>query len=330
MKIETDDLAGDLLAALERDTNTDGLRYAAAPEPLGHGFWATLLTFRLENVPPEFAGELVAKIAPSRGPGEREAIVQGAVAAAGFPAPPVLAAGSGPRLQDGSYMVMPRVAGAPPLADVDAKALVQGLPFLVRRLPRLLASLSTQLHLLDPSALRSQLTARPDWPLDLDDLIRDIETAGEATDDAELARATRTVLRARPLTDSDVICHGDFHPLNVVIDDDGNATVLDWTAARLAPPAFDVSFTAFLLANPPIAIEGVLGKPLRAAARWVSRQFVHHYRTATPHPIDAADLAWFTKLHALRILFDVTEGRVGEHHPFVLLSETARRMVCES
>jgi aminoglycoside phosphotransferase (APT) family kinase protein len=287
------------------------------------------LTFSLDNAPPEFEGQLVAKIAPTRGPGEREAIVQGAVAAAGYPAPPVLAGGAGPRVQDGSYMVMPRVAGAPPLGNVDAKALVQALPFLVRRLPRLLASLATHLHRLDPGPLRSQLTARRDWPLDINDLIRDIETAGEASDDAPLARATRSVLRSRPPTGSDVICHGDFHPLNVVIDETGNATVLDWTAARLAPPAFDVSFTALLLANPPIAMEGVVGKPLRAAGRWVSRQFVHHYQSATSQHIDAAELAWFTKLHALRILFDVTEGRVGEHHPFVLLSETARRMVCE-
>lgn len=330
MKIATGDLAASLLSALERDTSTRELRYAQAPEPLGHGFWATLVTFRLENPPPEFAGQLVAKIAPTRSPGEREAIVQATVAVAGYPAPAVLAAGAGPRVQDGSYMVMPRIAGAPPLGDVDAKALVQGLPFLVRRLPRLLASLATQLHQLDPGPLRSQLTAKPEWPLGLDDLIRDIETAGEASDDADLARATRSVLRSRPPMAGDVICHGDFHPLNVVIDNVGNATVLDWTAARLAPPAFDVSFTALLLGNPPIAIEGVLGKPLRAAARWVSRQFVHHYQAATPQRIDVAELDWFTKLHSLRILFDVTEGRVGEHHPFVLLSETARRMVCES
>jgi len=67
--------------------------------------------------------------------------------------------------------------------------------------------------------------------------------------------------------------------------------------------------------------------PLRAAARWVSRRFVSQYQKAAPQNFNDIELAWFTKLHALRILFDVTEGRVGEHHPFVLLMETAKRLV---
>jgi aminoglycoside phosphotransferase (APT) family kinase protein len=232
-------------------------------------------------------------------------------------------------VEDGSYMVMPRVPGAPPLADVDAKALVRALPFLLRRLPTLLAELAAQLHALDANPLRAQLAAEPEWPLDLEDLLADFESAAETTNDAGLAEATRRVLRSRPATGRDAICHGDFHPLNVVIDDAGNATVLDWTAARLAPPAFDVTFTALLLANPPIAIGGALGKPLQAAARVVSRRFVNEYRRLAPQPVSDGELAWFTKLHALRILFDVGEGRVGDHHPFVMLSATAARIVQE-
>jgi hypothetical protein len=49
---------------------------------------------------------------------------------------------------------------------------------------------------------------------------------------------------------------------------------VDWTAARLGPPAFDVAFTALLLAHPPIQVGPALQRPLQLAGRWLARRFV--------------------------------------------------------
>src|SRR4051794_12973996 len=103
------------------------MTYAVEPATLGGGFWADIFTFRLSGAPPELAGELVAKVAPSRSHGEREALVQAAVVAQGYPAPPVLASGMGPR-GDSWYFVMPRAEGAPPLSAASAGALVRAVP----------------------------------------------------------------------------------------------------------------------------------------------------------------------------------------------------------
>jgi aminoglycoside phosphotransferase (APT) family kinase protein len=315
-----------LLAALRRDTGHDDLSYVAEPAPIGGGFWAEILTFRLDPTTPPLVGELVAKVAPSRRHGEREALVQAAVAERGYPAPPILARGLGPRA-DGCYFVMPRIEGAPPLSAAAASALVRAVPSLALHLPGLLADLAVRLHHLDPASLRQELTARPGWPVDIDDLVADIATAADGLADLQLADAIGALLAARPQREShSVICHGDFHPLNIIVGPAG-PTVVDWTAARLGPPAFDVAFTALLLAHPPIEVGPALRRPLHLAGRWLARRFVARYRRrarAAGSDLPAEELLWYTQLHAARILIDVAErGDAANGHPYAMLTGTA-------
>jgi aminoglycoside phosphotransferase (APT) family kinase protein len=328
MELET--TAG-LLAAMRRDSGLDDLTYAIEPTPVGGGFWAEILAFRLAGATPPFAGDLVAKIMPSRLLGDREALVQAAVADQGYPAPQVLVHGTGPRNEDGCYFVMPRVDGAPPLAAVNAAALIRSVPSLALRLPTTLAELAARLHSLDPAPLRAALAAEPGWPIDVNDLVADITAAAARAGDAELANAIRTMLAARPQSKSrDVICHGDFHPLNIISGPAG-ATVLDWTAARLGPPAFDVAFTALLLAHPPIQVGPALARPLNVAGRWLARRFVTGYRRRARWDLPREELSWYTQLHSARILLDVAErGDAATDHPFAMLTEPARHLLVGS
>ncbi len=317
-----------MLDALRRDTGIPELGYTTEPAPLGHGFWAEILTFRLDGGPPSLAGELVAKIAPSGSHGEREAVVQAAVAAQGYPAPLVVARGIGPRPDDGCYFVMPRAQGAPPLADVAPGALARAVPALAVRLPALLADLAARLHRLEPEPLRAQLLSQPAWPVDVDDLVANIADARERLSDPAIAAAIGSLLDARPRHESrPVICHGDFHPLNVVVGPAGAVVVVDWTAARLAPPAFDVAYTALLLAHPPIDVGSALRRPLQLAGRWLARRFVSAYRQrarSTDIALPPEELSWYTRLHAARIIVDVAER--GDHnggHPYALMLKPA-------
>jgi aminoglycoside phosphotransferase (APT) family kinase protein len=319
-----------LLEALRRDIGVADLNYGAEPVRLGGGFWAEILVFRLDGATPPFAGDLVAKIMPSCLHGEREALVQSAVSERGYPAPTVLAYGAGPQRADGCYFVMPRVEGAPPLSAVTPSALIRSVPSLALRLPNLLAELAVRLHQLDPAPLRTALASQAGWPVDVDDLVTDLATAAEQLADAELGDAIRTLLAHRPEPESrNVICHGDFHPLNIIVGPSG-ATVVDWTGARLGPPAFDVAFTALLLAHPPIEVSPTLAYPLGLAGRWLARRFVAGYRRqarAAGWELSAAEFSWYTRLHAARILVDVAEHRASQGHPFSLLAGPARELL---
>ena len=138
---------------------------------------------------------------PSRLLGDREALVQAAVADQGYPAPQVLVRGTGPRNADGCYFVMPRVDGAPPLAAVNAAALARSVPSLALRLPRNARRLAVRLHSLDPAPLAPGWQAEPGWPIDVDDLVADITAAADRVADTELTNAIRTMLAATARTD---------------------------------------------------------------------------------------------------------------------------------
>ena len=109
-------------------------------------------------------------------------------------------------------------------------------------------------------------------------LFADAANGGVAVDDLLDQPATQPHTLARPdlvggasagrppSVSTTVICHGDLHPFNLLVDDNGDVTVVDWTAAIRAEPAYDVAFTAMLLANPPLDAP-VPSSPLRPLGR---------------------------------------------------------------
>jgi spectinomycin phosphotransferase len=60
-----------------------------------------------------------------------------------------------------------------------------------------------------------------------------------AADRAE--RLGRVVAGVRPRL---VLCHGDIHPANLLVDDEGRLAVLDWDGLMLAPKERDLIFAA--------------------------------------------------------------------------------------
>lgn len=126
-----------------------------------------------------------------------------------------------------------------------------------------------------------------------------------------------------------MICHGDLHPFNLLVVDDGDVTVIDWTAAIRAEPAYDVAFTAMLLGNPPLDAPGPLGAVIHWVGGRLARRFVNRYRTIAPAN-DLGALDWYRALHGTRILIEVAslEAKHGPGvggHPFGTLIPAATK-----
>jgi len=123
-----------------------------------------------------------------------------------------------------------------------------------------------------------------------------------------------------------VVCHGDLHPFNLLLDG-VRISVVDWTGALVAPPAYDVAFTRLLLRYPPLAAPPALRPLIGAGARALARRFVHRYHHANP-TADLTNLDWYTGLHATRVLIDLaTWHRTGDaratNHPWTLIAPGA-------
>src|SRR5918994_1408577 len=129
-------LSTSLLGVLRRVTGDAQLAYESDPVPLTGGFWAELVTFRLADPPPGWAGPLVARVMPDAATAAKETVFQADIADQGFATPRVLASGGPADGVDGrAFMVMTLADGHPLLAGLDGIGALAKLPSLARRLP---------------------------------------------------------------------------------------------------------------------------------------------------------------------------------------------------
>jgi len=314
----------DLVLGVLRDrTGRPDLDYAVPPVPLRGGFWAELFSMRLADPPPELAGDLVVRVMPDALAARRETIVQSVVVAQGFPAPAIRFAAEADSPVGRAFMVMERAPGVPLLGGLAATAVIAHLPRLARRLPVLLADAAAELHAIDPAPVRHGLTAAgPAAVTDVSELLRTLTATAEDLGHPDLTGAGRRLRELRPAPGDEVVCHGDLHPFNVLVDGE-RVTVIDWTAARIAEPAYDLAFTWLLLADPPLDLPGALRPPIHVAAAIAARGFLRRYRHRTRTAIPDASLRWHVGLHCLRALVEVAgwirAGELGTHlgHPWL-------------
>lgn len=115
------------------------------------------------------------------------------------------------------------------------------------------------------------------------------------------------------LPDGDRLCHGDFHPGQMMVEG-GEGVVLDWATAKRGDPLFDHALTCVILrmGRPP---PGTSAQPQALATvgrRLLTTSYMRSYRAAATFPIDATRLrSWEVVCLALRL----AAGLPGEARP---------------
>jgi len=240
----------------------------------------------------------------------RERATQNAVAALGYPVPRVLLASADRGPLGAGFLVMERAAGRPLLAT--------------RRpgMGRLLAETHARLHGLNAEALLRALDDEgraAGWTFDRDAvrfeshlaaLDRRIQAAGLAG----LADGMRWLRTRQPAERSArVICHGDFHPQNLLVEDGRATAVLDWPNVVVAAPEYDVAATRVILTQTPLSVLAmpVALRPLVAAGRrLLAARYVAVYRRL--RPLDRTRLPYFEAAGCMRGLVRAGEARGAE------------------
>ncbi len=307
------------------------VRYHSPPTRLTGGFWAAIYTFELDDPPAAWRGGLVLRVMPDPDVAARETVVQRELAYQGYRTPVVLVSGCDDAL-GGTFMIMPRAPGRPPLGALQfGRALVE-LPRTLRHLPELLATAARELHAIDPGATRDALTEAgiDTHRLGAHPYLATITRAAQTVSDGfdEFAEWFRQ--HDRP-SDDVVVCHGDLHPFNLLVTADGHVTVLDWSNANLATRELDIGFTAALLRCAPIRVPTPFRGAIRRITNHLAERFISAY--AASASLDRDSLRRFEALQYARCLAEVAIGRstpgagVGPDHPFEVSAAAMTRQL---
>ena len=258
---------------------------AALGPPLARGWTAEIYPFGPDRV---------LKLLQAGRPqlmAEREASLGDLTRRAGIPAP----AAYGTLEIEGRFgVVFERVDGPTMLEVITAR------PWLVPRLAAQLGALHARVHRapVPPDAGLRRLTDELRRKIGRVTLLSDAERTA-ALDQLSLLERQPGQLR---------LCHGDFHPGNVVLTPRG-LVIIDWNDAMLGPPAADVARTRMLFlhgGDPPL----VRGAKRRAAHTLRTALFalpLHRYHASSG--IDQREVAkWQLPVTAARIL-EVTAHR---------------------
>ncbi len=213
-----------------------------------------------------------------------EAQIARTVHAAGAPAPAV---GEVVDVDGRRGIIYECVDGAPMTRRITSK------PWTLFRCARLLAELHATMH----------TCTVPDLPplrQRLENKIRDAEPLPASWKTAALQALDQ-------LPDDNVLCHGDFHPENVLMSPRG-ATIIDWPDATRGHPLADVARTSLLLRVGGLPPGAALRRLLQSARAAFHAVYLRRYMQL--RPASRSELAaWQLPVAAGRLSEDIPEER---------------------
>jgi aminoglycoside phosphotransferase (APT) family kinase protein len=314
-----DQLLGHLRAGTRSERTADQPSFLEPPVQVRGGFETQIFSFRLTGGPPDLAGPLILRLFAEPGgtsQARREAATQNAVAATGFPVPRVVFPGGDRTIAGRAFNVMERVPGRSML-----DLLMQdhsSAPWIAS----VLAQTHANLHELSGG---HELSGAQ--------LEQGMREAGVRTDQSTLAgrlafleryAADPTMSHLRPALDwlagnrpierdPPALCHGDFHPGNVMVDRGVVTGVIDWTGAVFADAEHDVAITLVLItaAGPMLA-----GGPPPGSFEAFASEYLQAYERR--RALDSSRLAYYRAYRLLRAFARGSARRIPEVSPALL------------
>ena len=311
-------ISDDLIAYLRQTLSRPEIEYAEPPDPLSGGYETLILTFTLTNAPPAYSCPLILRLLQSFSPPRRalrEATVQNGVSALGIPVPRVLAYSGAPLIVGRAFVIMERIAGSSMLQLLGKLS-----PYGIRLLTEM-GKLQVRINQVPVDALHLRLRSNKVRLKTLPDTVRMMEEKIRQHGFDQLMEGMEWV-KANRLDDScsPCLCHGDFHPGNLMVREGRIVAIIDWANAIIGDKEWDIAKTLLVLqAGPFIQIN----KPVDALVGLGRRLVADRYlRTYNKHlKVDYERLDYYRILHAFNAIITATyvtklslEGRLDKHH----------------
>jgi len=190
-------------------------------------------------------------------------------------------------------------------ARVDGPNMAQCMqrsPLSISAYARQLAGLHAELHTISAPDFSSQ-HQRVAWNLERSTMLSE-----------PLKAAVYQTLGKLP--DDDTICHGDFHPENILLAELG-PVIIDWEGCMHGSPAADVAGTCLWIRSALMFGKGFRGWIVRQIGRRFERAYLAEYNRLAPGQLGHLE-AWIAVLAACRLRAD----NRPEHKYLLQLTET--------
>lgn len=308
-QMNTDRIANKLIAYLRNELDDATLTYASPPTQLRGGFETAIYRFQLMGVQEELNKPLVLRLYPEfYGPENAiwESSVQNALAKEGYPVAKAYVTCTDKSILGGAFFIMDFLSGTPMMAAP------------IETIPGILGRAHADLHRIDPGPLIMSLSEQGIGE-DRYRLTRRLDHMQDVADELPWIRDGVNWLLEHwpPEPERLAICHGDFHPLNILVQDGEVTGVLDWPGFLIGDPALDVGNTVLLTTVPFKHLASTVLGPDFAEVDWEmgSRQYLDAYQAQMP--LDCTNVDYYRVRRSINALIEGYRGHQVWQHPAI-------------
>ena len=291
-----------LIGYLSAQTGDPAIDYETPLTQMQGGYETCTYRFKLSGAPQGVSHPLVLRLYPRRyGPDNAlwESTIQSVLADQGYPVACVHWTCTDLSVLGGAFFVMALLPGA----------LMTTVPF--ETIPGMMGTTHAHLHGVDPEPVVRALQERgfDERRYRLGGRMDQLQH--RASEHPWLKEGVEWLVENRPPEPERlVICHGDFHPLNILVQDGKVTGVLDWPGFIVADPVLDIANTITLteisakymlgLKNPETVIQVYLGA----------------YRAQ--RPLDLGALDYYRARRCIHALVEGAEGQQVWRQPGIV------------
>jgi aminoglycoside phosphotransferase (APT) family kinase protein len=288
-------ISDDLIAYLRTQLGSRSIGYDTPLTPMKGGYETHMYRFRLSGAEGELSRPLALRLyARHEGPGRAiwESTIQNALADEGYPVARAYLTCTDASILGGVFFIMALLPGD----------MMMTMPF--EAIPSLLGESHAALHSIDPAPLVRSLRERgyEESAYTFSSGLRLLREAREAAGRFPwLGAGLDWLVEHRPPEPESLsICHGDFHPLNILVQGGQITGVVDWAGLKIADPLLDIANTIVLAMIP--------AKHLFHIPGWdqFPQMYLAAYRAHRP-----LDLSYLDYYQARRCVIALMEGASG-------------------
>lgn len=302
----TDQIAGKLITYLKAAYNDFSLAYDLPLTPLKGGIETKTYHFQLKGGQAELNGPLILRLYPEfRGAEDAvwESSVQNALAKKGYPVACAYQVCTDKAILGGAFYLMEYLSGQP----------LWEAPF--DTIPEMLGETHANLHKMDPGPLVKALIEQGFDEKRFQfrtDFFNALTIAAKGTEFPWTRAMLDWLIQNRPPQPERLaLCHGDFHPLNILCLNGKVTGVLDWHLS-IADPILDVANTIRL-----ITMVQFFSIPGAESIDWETfiQNYLNAYRTRLP--LDLTHIDYYRVVQNLVFLYDLG-NRQSLHLPLLI------------